>query len=116
MKESKPTTVEDRLLRLEKENRRLKFAGLAVIAVLGAGAAQNQIPNELSARKLSVMGPDNDVRVSLTCDDKNGAAGLVISRPKNRGPAARIGVNPAGYGELILFDNDGKPAFVRPSQ
>lgn len=112
----KPMTVEDRLARLEKENRRLKLAGIAFIVLFVAGAANDKIPNEISARKFTVVTPDNDVRITLGFNDKDGSAGLLVSQPKKGGPAARLGFNPDGYGQLELFDTDGKPVFDVPSK
>lgn len=112
----KPMTVEDRLARLERENRRLKLAAVALIVVFAAGAAEEKIPNEISARKFTVVTPDNDVRITLGFNEKDGSAGLLVSQPKKGGPAARVGFNPNGYGELVLFDTDGRPVFDVPSK
>jgi hypothetical protein len=111
--------VENRLSRLERENRRLKLAGVAMlvgfVGMFAGGAAFNQIPDQIVARRVVVVGPNNDPRVTLFVND-DGGAGMSLSRADNRGQAALVGSNPkkGGAGEVVTFDPNGVQTFRAP--
>lgn len=112
-------SVDQRLSRLEKENRRLRLLGLASIAglvvVVLLGAAQNQIPDEIVTRRLVVVGPHNDPRAVFE-SFPTGAASLSIFKPDNGGRVVRLSCNPHGMGELTLWDNAGVQVALVPAQ
>src|SRR4051794_1114901 len=89
-------SVEERLGRLEKENRRLKIAGIAMLAgfvlILTAGAAFNQIPDEIVTRRLVVVGPQNDRRIILNVNPGGVTAGIDVYQPNNLGRVVGIGM------------------------
>lgn len=114
-----PITIDDRLNRLERENRRLKLAGMAmfvgVLGIFGAGAAMAPIHDEILTRRLVILGPNNDPRVILFVN-QDGGAGVTVTRANNAGEAARIGSNPAqgGSGEVITVNSNGVQTFHTP--
>src|SRR3954469_4647227 len=70
--------VTRRLDRSERDNRRMRRVGAGVLIaaalLIAGGAAQlaNRVP------RLDVVGPNNDVRVSISVNPENGSAGLEV--------------------------------------
>src|SRR4051794_20292275 len=79
-------SVEERLSRLEKENRRLKVGGIAMLAgfvvIVIGGAAFNQIPDEIVARRFVVVGPQNQPRIVLKVNPGGVTGGIDIMEPQ----------------------------------
>jgi hypothetical protein len=117
MRTNSADSVEVRLDRLEKENQRLKLAGLGLaiglVGIFAGGAAFQDIPAEFTARKLVIVGPDNDPRVVLDVFN-DGGAGVSILRPDNGGRAVALGFNKDRGGSLRLWDNANLQTFIAP--
>lgn len=111
--------VENRLNQLERTNRRLKLINVALlvgfVGLFAAGASFNQVPPEIVTRKLVVVGPHNDPRVTLFVND-DGGAGMSLTRADNKGQVVLIGSNPkaGGAGEVITYGPDGVQTFRAP--
>jgi hypothetical protein len=108
--------VENRIVRLERANRRLRLANIALlvgfVGMLAAGASFNQIANEIVTRKLVVVGPHDDPRITLGVND-DGGAGISLTRADNKGQVVLIGSSPkaGGAGEVITYGPDGVQSF-----
>jgi hypothetical protein len=85
------------------------------VGMFAAGAAFTQVSDQIVTRKLVVVGPNDDPRVTLFVDN-DGGAGMSVSRANNRGQAVQIGSNPknGGAGEVATFDANGVQRFRAP--
>jgi len=95
-----------RLDRSERGYRRLRRAGAGVLAtavlLLAGGAAQHVglVP------RLDVIGPANEVRVSISVNEETGSAGLEIFGLNGR-RVAFLGTSHDGIPNLALYDPAG---------
>lgn len=111
--------VEDRLNRLERDNRRLRLANIAMlvgfVGVLAGGAAFSETQGTIVARELVIVGPDDDPRIRLRVE-QDGGAFMSLSRADDRGRVVLIGSNPGrgGAGEIVTYDTNGAETFRAP--
>ena len=95
-----------RLDRSDRGYRRLRRAGAVVMAaavlLLAGGAAQlgGLVP------RLDVVGPTNQVRISLSVNEETGSAGLEIFGVNGR-RVAFLGTSHTGIPNLALYDPEG---------
>ena len=95
----------------ERARRRSRRAGAGVLAVaallIAGGAAQfaNRVP------RLEVVGPNNDVRASISVDPVNGSAGLEVFGLNGR-RVIFLGTSAEGTPNLAIYDPSGQ-AIIR---
>ena len=88
---------------------------VGLVGVFAGGAAYTQIPDQLVTRKLVVVGPHNDPRVTLFVNPDVGA-GMDLTRADDKGVVALIGSDPKrnGAGEVVTYNADGVQTFRAP--
>ena len=108
----------ERVESLERENRTLKRLGVGVIAaltVLGVGGAALQADatfSTITARKLVIVGPDNDRRIELDILQNGAAALRVFSR--NGVQVVDMGSRLGGRGIVTINDEAGNQIWTTP--
>jgi hypothetical protein len=96
-----------RLDQSERGNRRMRLAAagvlIAAVLLIAAGAAQ------LSSRvaRLDVVGPNNDVRVSISVNPDNGSAGMEVFGTDGR-RVVFLGTSANGTPNLSIYDPSGE--------
>ena len=99
--------VEDRIDRLERENRRLKLGGgglaAAVLIVVLAGAATTQQPDTIEVKGLILKNDEGKKVAELNSDDRG--TGIVFYDSEGE-PRAKLGVLANGTGGIDV----GSPA------
>lgn len=104
-----------RLARLERENRRMKLAGLAItlpwIAIAMAAASGRDdgpkaIPKVVEAERFVLRDRDGKARAELFVDPDDGLAGLLLTTPDGETPIA-LAARPDGNAALGFRDKDG---------
>jgi hypothetical protein len=102
--------LEERMQRLEQENRRLKLMGGAVMLLLGVGVvlgfAPAPNPQEIKAEKFVMVDQDGNSRAVLGMEGKNAA--LVMSDPTGKRLLFLVS-KPDGRSSLDFFDVNGTP-------
>lgn len=104
-------SANERLARLERENRRMRIAGaLILIAFVGifllGQATEPKVPGRVSTRQLDIVDKDGNVRISIGSDDAGYAAiNLVDKQGKDRGS---FGMDPDGTPAVVIGDAVGK--------
>jgi len=103
-------TTEQRLERLEKQNRwmrRIGAVGLAVVAgVFLVGQGKEKVPPDLVVRSLKMEDKDGVVRAGLFPMDADGSPGLTLADKNGKARAMLALV--ADSASLILSDKNGK--------
>ena len=108
----------ERVERLERQNRTFKRLGVGVIAalaVLGVGGAALQADatfSTITARRLVIVGPDNDRRIELNIAENGAAALRVFSR--NGVQVIDMGSRLGGRGIVTVNDEAGNPIWATP--
>jgi hypothetical protein len=96
-----------RLDKSERGNRRMRLAGagvfIATILLFAGGAA---LLGDRVAR-LDVVGPNNDIRASISVDPNSGSAGLEILGLNGR-RVIFLGTSQDGIPNLAIFDPTGQ--------
>ena len=102
-------TIETRLRCLERQNRNYRnwfiLAGLALVAVLGYGAAE-PVPVVIQARRFEVV---NEAGKIVFHAGSNQGAGFVEISTKYGKTVAILSADEAGTGGLALLNKGGKP-------
>lgn len=97
------TNLEKRLARLETENRRLKWWGLAAIVLLGALGLNQGTPDVIQARAFEVVDEAGSVRASLALTAPQSGPELALYSEGEAKTRARLSL--PGWGpEFVLFD------------
>ncbi|MHC4137567.1 MAG: hypothetical protein ACYS0K_21685 [Planctomycetota bacterium] len=111
-------TTEQRVEKLERQNRwmrRIGAVGVALIAACvlgGQGEAKDKKPQDLVVRSLQVVDEDGKVRAELGHTLASGTSGL---RLKDRNGTLRASLSTAnadGIPRLIVLDKNGTPRAV----
>lgn len=86
-------SVEDRLAQLERENRRLKAAGLLVLIVAGAVFLMGQArpPQRVVASEFVLVNASGEVMAQLGAYDEEGMASLSLRPPVPNGSGLFVG-------------------------
>ena len=99
-----------RMERLERENKRLKLIGGAVLLLFGVclmlGFAPADNPQEIKAERFLVIDKDGKTRAVLGMDRNNAA--LLMSDPTGR-RLLSVKFAPDGVSALVFFDSNGTP-------
>ncbi len=110
-----PLTVDERLDRLERQNRRLKawLASLLVVAVAAGllGFAQpDSVPDVVEARAFHVVGKDGAVLVKLedTLGTGRGLAGTITTLNGEGKQLVRLAATENGDGGVTTMNGEGK--------
>lgn len=99
--------VTRRLEESERAHRRLRRSGagalIASVVLIAGGAAQlvGRVP------RLDVVGPNNDVRASISVNPENGSAGLEVFGMNGR-RVVFLGTSEAGTPNLAIYDPSGQ--------
>jgi hypothetical protein len=100
-----------RLDNSERAHRRVRKAGagvlIATVLLLAGGAAQ--LANRVA--RLDVVGPNNDVRASISVNPDNGSAGLEVFGMNGR-RVIFLGTSRDGTPNLAIYDPSGQ-AIIR---
>ena len=104
-------TIEERMTRLERKNRRLTLAlvltGLAAILAVGVGmAAPVAVPDEVKAHKFTLVDADGKTRAELGLNTGPNGPGLKLF-DENGNMRVGLGLLPDGP-NLTLRDENGK--------
>jgi hypothetical protein len=102
-------TVEQRLDQLERENRRLKLAGIVVVVLGGAAllwALSQLVGRTVEARRFILRDSGGEKRAEITVSSE-GMAGLWLY-DKSGNFRATFTVSPAGAPDIVLFDETGR--------
>ena len=107
-------TIEQRLDRLEQQNRILKGAGAAVVlavmgvAVMGAGQ-QGTIPDVVKARSFEVIGKDGIPRVIIaTLALADGEVGKIVTLNSKMSVIVDLAATDSGGGLIVTGNGNGK--------
>lgn len=133
--------VNERLARLERENRRMKMAGVLMLALFAGVFLLGQAPRHSSsdivtARQFTMVDEDGKLRATLGMSESGVAGGLWLydesenvranfyslldgtvglSLFDNHGnPRASLDMDADGASSLVLSDKDGKPIWTAP--
>jgi hypothetical protein len=106
-----------RLERVERENRRLKRIGFAVLAgitalVLMGQAKPDKVAEVVEAEKFVLREPSGKLRASLGVG-ADGVASLSLTDRAEK-PHAVLAASRDGSAALIFYDKDGKSIFRAP--
>ena len=103
-------TVEERLEKLERQNRRLigsLISFVAIMAVVGCLGVSNQdsIPDVVKARAFHVVGKDgtNLVKLEDSMGDGTSRAGTVTTYDSNGEQLVQIGMTTTGIGRVAIL-------------
>lgn len=103
-------TIMERLVKVEKENRRLKRTGLAVLLIVGVGLLMGQaLPKgKIEGSGFILKDTAGNVRAELGISGDGSHLWLYGANPKNIGVSiVSGGVGPANGGSLSLSGGDG---------
>jgi hypothetical protein len=105
--------MEERLDRLERENRRLKRAGVVVLALIGAVVLMGHVVGEkvIEAERFVLLDSSGQPRAVLAVA-KSGS-GLYLYDEKGKLRAGLVGGTADGTG-LRVYDQKGKLAWKAP--
>jgi len=106
-------TTEERLARLERENRWMKLGGgvllLALVAVLFVGAGQEKdkpkVLEEVRARKISVVDDAGKMRVGIAFQDESPVVGIW-----DRNDKLRISLTVTSDGPFLILGDEKERA------
>lgn len=117
MSEPMMETLVRRLDRVERENRRLKRAGLVVLAgiaalVLMGQAKPDKVAEVVEAEKFVLREPSGKLRASLGVGADDVASLSLMDRVEK--PHAVLAASRDGSAALIFYDKDGKSIFRAP--
>jgi len=104
-----PQTVEQRLEQLERENRRLKLAGMIVVVLGGATLLWilgQLVGRTVEARRFILRDSGGEKRAEIAIGSE-GMAGLWLY-DKNGKFRATLTVTGAGTPDLVLYDENGR--------
>ena len=101
--------IKERLTRLERKNRRLTLAlvsvGTAAILAVAVGmAASEAVPDEVKARKFTLVDANGKVRAMLTVDKSGTGVSLLDENGKPRATLTVLNTVP----DLSLLDENGR--------
>jgi hypothetical protein len=106
-------SVEERIDRLERENRRLKLAGGGLVAaaliVVLAGAATTQQPDTIEVKGLILKDDDGKKLGELTSDERGTGIVFYDSEGETR---AMFGVLPNGGGALNVSNSESNSGIL----
>src|SRR4051812_30269298 len=91
--------IEERLTRLERENRRLKVAALVLVAVIASAFLMGQArpPSELVAQRFTLVNGDG-VRIG-ELKDVDGLPYFILYEPSQMTPAINMGLATTQFGD-----------------
>jgi hypothetical protein len=140
MNESLKNQMMERLEHLEKENRRIKRIGAAILfgavasLVMGQSKpdniakvidAERFVVRDASGAVRAVLGVNPDGNMGLEVRDKNGKAGVALGMGANGNPALRLdgkegktgialGVRSDNSSAMEFYNNEGKVIWAAP--
>jgi len=104
-------TTEQRLEKLERQNRWMRRIGTVAVAVAAAvfliGQGKDKGPQDLVVRSLTVEDKDGETRATLATDDQIGGVTLRLCG-KDTWPSAFLAVLADGTAGLVLNDKNTK--------
>ena len=107
-------TIEERIERVEKQNRRLKWA-MTVICVVAAGAfvlgqaAPDAVPDVIRAKRFEVVNEKGWAVVTLRSWE---LGGWIDTRNQQGRPLFSVFANEVGGGMLAIFNDDRRPFVI----
>ncbi len=107
------SAVTERLERLEKQNRRLKYVGAAALVLVSAAIHMGQaapVPETIEARRFLVIDTKGEPRAALGVTEGGPTLALNDADGKLRAALTVTEGGPA----LVLFDADGRSLFSAP--
>jgi hypothetical protein len=102
--------LRQRLEKLERNNRRLKWLGIAALALV-AGlvtiAATQPVPDKIVAHEFDMVDSTGKIRIRMGLSSE-GMPGIVLSDAQGK-PRAAMTLSPSGESDIGLSDAQGKP-------
>jgi hypothetical protein len=99
-------SIQERLDRLERQNRRLKQSALAALVLATALAtiyATQRVPQQITAHEFDIVDSNGQVRVRM-----NTGLGLTLYDKEGHSRAA-LALTPDGWPAIMLMDTEGWP-------
>lgn len=110
-------TIEDRLLRLERHNWRLRtglimvvLAGLALFTIGATGGARDAVFGRIVAKEILVVQANGKLGIGLISDPRIGGA-IVTYNPQGKS-LIDIGANDFGSSAIRIYGRKGKDAVI----
>jgi hypothetical protein len=104
--------LNERLERLEKDNRRLKRVGMVAVLIaagLGAIAATRPTPERITAHEVDIVGSRGNTRIILSASSNSPSIALVDAQGK---PRAAVIVSTDGMASISITDAQGHPSVL----